>query len=154
MKRRDILKSAVAGAAVLAAPRIARAESQRVLKFIPQADLASIDPIWTTADVTRNHGFMVFDTLYGVDNKYMPHPQMAAGHTVSTDGKQWDITLRDGLKFHDNTPVLARDCVASLQRWMKRDAIGASIAERLDALEASDDRTLVWRLKKPFAALP
>ncbi len=99
MKRRDVLKSAVAGAAVLAAPRIARAESQRVLKFIPQADLASIDPIWTTADVTRNHGFMVFDTLYGVDNKYQPHPQMAAGHTVSADAKQWDITLRDGLEI-------------------------------------------------------
>ncbi|MGA9868990.1 MAG: ABC transporter substrate-binding protein [Acetobacteraceae bacterium] len=154
MKRRDILKSAVAGAAVLAAPRIARAESQRVLKFIPQADLASIDPIWTTADVTRNHGFMVFDTLYGVDNKYRPHPQMAAGHTLSADGKQWDITLRDGLKFHDNTPVLARDCVASLTRWGKRDVFGGVLMAAMDEMSAPSDKVLRLRLKAPFPLVP
>jgi peptide/nickel transport system substrate-binding protein len=159
MKRRDILKSAVAGAAAavagpLAAPSIARAEAQRVLKFIPQADLASIDPVWTTADVTRNHGFMVFDTLYGVDNKYRPHPQMAAGHTVSSDNKQWDITLRDGLKFHDNTPVLARDCVASLTRWGKRDTFGAVLMAALDEMSAPSDNVLRLRLKKPFPLVP
>ena len=65
--------------------------------------------------------YLVFDTLYGQDNNFQPHPQMVAGHTVSADGKQWDITLRDGLKFHDDTPVLARDCVASIQRWWQRD---------------------------------
>ena len=103
MRRRDVLKSTLAGAAALAAPNIVRAESQRVLKFLPQADLATLDPVWTTADVTRNHAHLVFDTLYGQDNNFQPQPQMAAGHTVGADGRQWDITLRDGLKFHDGS---------------------------------------------------
>ena len=130
MKRRDILKTSLAGPAVLAAPRIARAAGTQLLKFIPQSDLSSLDPIWTTADVTRNHGFMVFDTLYGVDNSYQPHPQMAAGHTTSADGKQWDITLREGLRFHDNTPVRARDCVASLKRWAEVSPFGGVLMAR------------------------
>ncbi len=158
MKRREILKGAAAGAAVLAtplaAPRIARAAGQQVLKFIPQADLASVDPVWTTADVTRNHGFMVFDTLYGVDNKYQPHPQMASGHTVSADGLQWDITLRDGLKFHDNTPVLARDCVASLTRWGKRDVFGGVLMAATEEMSAPSDKALRFKLKKKFPLLP
>ena len=78
MQRRDVLKSALAGATALAAPRIARA-APSVLKFIPQADLASLDPVWTTADVTRNHSYLVYDALYGLDNNYQPHPQMVAG---------------------------------------------------------------------------
>ena len=79
---------------------------------------------------------------------------MLEGHEVGDNGLRWTMRLRDGLLFHDGSKVLARDCVASLKRWMKRDPIGASIAERLDALEAPDDRTLVWRLNKPFASLP
>ncbi|HET6182133.1 MAG TPA: ABC transporter substrate-binding protein [Acetobacteraceae bacterium] len=154
MKRREFMASAAAGAVALAAPRIVRAESARVLKFIPQADLASLDPVWTTADVTRNHAFLVFDTLYGVDNNYRPHPQMAAGHQVDADGKQWDITLRDGLKFHDGAPVLARDCVASLTRWGKRDSFGAVLMAATDELSAPSDKVLRFRLKKPFPLLP
>src|SRR5580765_4889573 len=96
MRRRDVLKSALTGATVLAAPNIALSQSRRVLKFLPQADLATLDPVWTTADVTRNHAHLVFDTLYGQDNNFQPQPQMAAGQTISADGRQWDITLRDG----------------------------------------------------------
>ena len=154
MQRRDVLKSALVGATALAAPRLARAEAQRVLKFIPQADLASLDPVWTTADVTRNHAHMVFDTLYGIDDKYLPHPQMAEGHTVNADKTQWDITLRDGLKFHDNTPVLAKDCVASIQRWWKRDVFGAVLATATDELSAPSDKVIRFKLKQPFALLP
>src|SRR3984957_19297995 len=110
MRRRQILQSALAGATALATPNIVAAQPARVLKFIPQADLATLDPVWTTADVTRNHAHLVFDTLYGQDNNFQPHPQMAAGHVIGNDGRKWDITLRDGLKFHDGTPVLARDC--------------------------------------------
>ena len=150
MKRRDVLKSTLAGAAVLAAPRIARADAQKVLRFIPQADLASLDPVWTTADVTRNHAFLVFDTLYGLDNTYQAHPQMAAGHSISADKLQWDITLRDGLKFHDNTPVLAKDCVASIQRWEKRAAFGAALASATNEISAPSDKVIRFKLKKPF----
>ncbi len=155
MKRRHLL----AGAAALAAGRNALAQpavggKARTLVHVPQASLASLDPVWTTAVVTRNFAHMVFETLYGRDERLDPKPQMLAGHLVEDGGKRWTMTLRDGLRFHDGTPVLARDCVASIRRWMRRDPIGQTIADRLDALEAKDDRTLVWRLRKPFASLP
>src|SRR5947209_676590 len=112
MKRRHLL---TAGAASLAMPAILRAQgtpgATQTLKFIPQADLTVLDPHWTTAYVTRNHGFMVFDTLYGTDGQYKPSPQMLAGGSTEDGGKLWRLTLRDGLMFHDGTPVLARDCV-------------------------------------------
>ena len=96
---------------------------------------------------------MVFDTLYGTDDDLVPQPQMAEGHTIGDDGKRWTIKLRDGLFFHDGAPVLASDCVASLNRWMKRDSFGQTVAQFTDALEAPDDRTLVFRLKRPFPPL-
>jgi peptide/nickel transport system substrate-binding protein len=132
MRRREVLRSVLAGAATVAMPNIVAAQAKRVLKFVPQADLATLDPVWTTADVTRNHAHMVFDTLYGQDNNFQPQPQMAAGHVTGADGKQWDITLRDGLKFHDGGAVLARDCVASIQRWWQRDGLrrGAACRDR------------------------
>ena len=154
MKRRDVLKSALAGASALAAPRIARAAAPSTLKFIPQADLASLDPVWTTADITRNHAYLVYDGLYGLDNNYRPQPQMVAGHVLSADKAQWDLTLRDGLKFHDNTPVLAKDCVASIQRWWKRDVFGAALAAATDEVSAPSDKVIRFKLKKPFALLP
>jgi peptide/nickel transport system substrate-binding protein len=154
MRRRTVLTTALAGAAALAAPRIVRAESQTTLKFIPQADLATVDPVWSTADVTRNHAHAVFDSLYGIDDTFAPHPQMVAGANVEEDGKVWELTLRDGLKFHDNTPVLARDAVASIQRWGKRDAFGAVLMATTDELSAPSDKMIRFRLKKPFALLP
>ena len=151
MLRRTLLT----GAAASALPRVAVTQpaNARVLVFVPQANLTSLDPIWTTATVTRNYAYLVFDTLYGTDDALRPQPQMAEGHKVEDDGKRWTITLREGLVFHDNTPVLARDCVASLQRWMRRDSLGTTLAELTDALEAPNDRTLVFRLKRAFPPL-
>ena len=143
-----------AGAATLAAPRIVQAQANRVLKFIPQADLTVLDPMWTTAYVTRNHGFMVFDTLFGQDGQYAPSPQMLEGFTTENDGKLWTLTLREGLRFHDGEPVRAQDCVASLSRWGKRDAFGGALFAATDELFAKDDRTIVFRLKRPFPLLP
>ena len=117
MRRRDFLKSGLAGAAALAAPAIVRAEAQKTITFVPHADLASLDPVWTTADITRNFSLAVYDTLYGYDAGFKAQPQMVDAHVVENDGKQWDLTLRDGLKFHDGAPVLARDCVATIMRW-------------------------------------
>jgi len=143
-----------AGAALLAAPRLASAQGPNVLRFIPQIDLSFLDPHFTTAYVVRNHGHMVFDTLYGLDAQFRPHPQMAAGHTVGNDGRLWTITLRDGLLWHDGEKVTARDCVASIRRWARRDALGGALMEATDELSARDDRTIVFRLKKPFPLLP
>jgi len=149
MQRRTFL---AASAVALARPAIG-AQTSTII-HVPQGNLVTLDAVFTTAQVTRNAAAMVFETLYGRDEKLDPKPLMLEGHSVEDNGLRWTMTLRDGMLFHDGTKVLARDCVASLQRWMKRDAIGQTIAERLDSLEAKDDKTLVWRLKKPFAALP
>ncbi|MBV9811183.1 MAG: ABC transporter substrate-binding protein, partial [Acetobacteraceae bacterium] len=150
MLRRTFL----AASAALAVPASVRAQSQTTLKFIPQIALSFLDPHWTTAYVTRNHGYMVFDTLYGIDADFAPTPQMVAGHTVENDGKLWTLTLRDGLFWHDGPPVLARDCVASIRRWSKRDPMGEALMNATDELAAPDDKTLRFRLKRPFPLLP
>jgi peptide/nickel transport system substrate-binding protein len=150
MRRRGVL----AATALLAAPRIAAAQKDRMLKFVPQSDVAVLDPIWTTAYVTRNHGYMIFDTLFGTDGDFKASPQMAAGMTTDNDGKLVRIVLRDGLKFHDGAPVLARDCAASIERWAKRDTFGQTLMAATDELTAADDKTIQFRLKRPFPLLP
>ena len=152
MKRRTVLTGL--GAAALARPGLVRAASATTLRFIPQIDLAFLDPHWSTANITRNHGQMVFDTLYGCDTNYVATPQMVEGHTVDNDGKLWRLTLRPGLRWHDGTPVLARDCVASIRRWAKRDSFGGNLMQATDELSAPDDSTIQFKLKKPFPLLP
>ncbi len=154
MHRRQVLKSAMATATALAAPAIVLADNARSLTFVPHADLASLDPVWTTADITRNYSLAVFDTLYAYDAEFNVQPQMVAGHTVTEDGKQWDLTLRDGLKFHDGEPVLARDCVATIKRWATRNPMGGALLTRLDEISAPSDKVIRIRLKKPFPLLP
>ena len=154
MKRRDVLKSAVAGAAALAAPRVVQAEGARTINFTPHADLASLDPVWTTADITRNFSLAVYDTLYGYDAEFNVQPQMVEGAAVENDGRLWDLTLRDGLAFHDGTPVLARDCVATIQRFAKRYPYGEALMARTDELSAPSDKVIRFRLKRPFALVP
>jgi peptide/nickel transport system substrate-binding protein len=154
MKRRTFL---AASAATLALPSVGRANPIRLLKFIPQSDLPTVDPIWTTAYVTRNHGYMVFDTLYGQsghEEGFKAVPQMVDGHVVEDDGKTWKLTLRDGLLFHNGDKVLARDCIASIKRWAARDAFGQALMERTNEISAPDDKTIMFRLKQPFALLP
>ncbi len=148
LSRRTVLASA---AATLACPAIA--QRARVLRIAPQSNLPSIDPIWTTATVVRNHAFLVYDTLYGLDAELRPQPQMVAGHLIEDDGKRVTLTLRDGLRFHDNTPVLARDAVASIRRWSARNPFGQKLADVTDSLEAPDDQRLVFRLRRPFPLL-
>ncbi len=139
---------------MLAAPQILRAGAQKTITFIPHADLASLDPVWTTADVTRNFSLAVYDTLYGYDAEFKGQPQMVEGYTTENDDKQWDLSLRDGLMFHDGTPVLARDCVATITRWAKRYPMGQALMTRTDELSAVSDKTIRFRLKRPFPLLP
>ena len=151
MKRRSLLALAGAAAGSLAAPWIAGAEAARPLRFTPFADLSVLDPIWTTA---RNHAMLVFDTLYGLDETLTPQPQMVDGHTVEQDGKVWTLTLREGLRFHDGTPVLGRDVVPSVRRFGARDGFGQALLAATDEIEATDDRRIRFRLKRPFPYLP
>jgi peptide/nickel transport system substrate-binding protein len=150
MKRRQLLTGA---AATLALPAIARAEAATTLKFIPYADLALLDPL-VSAFVTRNHVMMVFDTLFALDEAGVAQPQMLEGSNVEEDGKTWTLTLRDGLKFHDGTPVLARDAVASIQRWGTTDAFGQALMAATDELSAPTDKVIKFRLKRRFDLLP
>jgi peptide/nickel transport system substrate-binding protein len=152
--RRDLLKAAGAGAAALAAPRIGRAEKLNKLVFVPVADLSVLDPVATGQRVTRNHAYLVFDTLYGIDTTWTAQPQMVEGHQVEEDGLIWTLTLRDGLRFHDKEPVLARDVVASIRRFAARISFAYALMAATEELSAPDDRTVRFRLKRPFPHLP
>jgi peptide/nickel transport system substrate-binding protein len=152
MQRRMLLQAA-ASLPLLAAPRIARTDAAKTLKFIPVSDLVVLDPVWTGARVTRNHGYLVFDTLYGLDEALAAQPQMAAGHSIEQDGRRWTIKLRDQLRFHDKEPVRGRDVVASVRRFCARDGFGQSLMAVTDELSAPDDTTIIFRLKKPFPHL-
>ena len=110
MRRRDLLKTAAAATLTAGvAPRLGRgADRAKTLVFVPTSDLTILDPVVTGARPTRNCAYLVFDTLYGIDTEWKAKPQMVAGHTVEEDGLTWTLKLRDGLRFHDNEPVLAR----------------------------------------------
>jgi peptide/nickel transport system substrate-binding protein len=151
MRRRTLLKAGLTAA--LARPALVRAQSATTLKFVPYADLALLDPA-VSAFVTRNHVLMVFDTLFAMDEAGNAQPQMLEGFTTSQDGLTWTLTLRPGLRFHDNTPVLARDAVASLQRWQVTDAFGQALAAATDELSAPTDTQIKFRLKHRFHLLP
>ena len=154
MRRRSFLAVTAAAAAVTAPlARPAIGAGAKTLIFVPQTNLTSLDPVWTTATPTRNFALMVYEGLYGRDQDFNPRPWMVQGHVIEDDGKRWVMTLRDGMTWHDGTKVLARDCVASLQRWLKRDSTAPIILDRVEAIEARDDRTLVWRLRRPFPLL-
>ncbi len=151
MKRRQLLATTLA----LAAPSLATAQTgPKTLKFIPESDVTVLDPIWTTATVTRNHGYLVFDTLYGQDDSFAMSPQMVAGHTIENDGRLWRLTLRDGLTFHDGEPVRAQDVVPSIRRFAARDAFGRALMDATDELSAVSDKVVQFRLRQPFPLLP
>ena len=151
MKRRFLapLASAALMAAALfaAAPALAQVKT---LKVVAHADVKILDPTFTTAYISRNFGYMVYDTLYAQDAKGVPKPQMAEKHTVSKDGLNWTFTLRPGLKFSDGSPVTAADAVASLQRWGARDSIGRAMGNAGAEWKAVDARNFTLTLKEPF----
>jgi peptide/nickel transport system substrate-binding protein len=154
MDRRSLLKAGmgagvVAAAGGLAAPAYSQAAA-RTLRFVPQANLANFDPIWGTQYVVRNAAVLVWDTLYGFDEKLEPKRQMVEGEEVSQDGKTWTFKLREGLRFHDGEPVRSRDVIASITRWMPRDPMGQLLRAINKELVAVDDRTFRWVLKSPF----
>ncbi|MCC5781168.1 ABC transporter substrate-binding protein [Nitratireductor sp. B36] len=151
---RGVSLGLAAGAALMAGlgaatPALAQ---DKTITAVMHSGLRVLDPIITTAHITRNHGYMVYDVLVAVDENFEPQPQMA-DWTISDDNLTYTFTLRDGLKFHDGAPVTAADAVASLQRWGKRDSGGQLIFDVTESLEATDDKTIVWKLKTPFPAL-
>ena len=139
----------VAGLALFACvPAVAQAE--KVLRIAPHSNLVILDPVWTTAYITRNHGYMVYDTLFGTDEHGAVKPQMVDKWQVSRDRRLWTFTLRDGLAFHDGAPVTSEDVIASLERWGKRDAMGGKLMSFVEAMETVDARTFRMRLREPY----
>ncbi|MDB5896912.1 MAG: putative peptide transporter, peptide-binding protein [Ramlibacter sp.] len=150
MYRRPFLRVAAASLLALAAATASAQDNSKVLRIVPQTDLKILDPIWTTAFVTRDHGYMVYDTLFGVDVAGNPQPQMVDKYTASADAKVWNFTLRKGLVFHDGKPVTATDVVASLGRWGKRDSLGQRMFAALDKIETVGENGFRMTFKQPF----
>jgi peptide/nickel transport system substrate-binding protein len=147
------VRATLALAALLAAAACTTAPGHgddNVLRVVPGSNLAILDPIWTTATVSQNHGFMIYDTLFGMDADGRIQPQMVDSYQTSADGKTWTFTLRDGLEFHDGTPVTSEDVLASLQRWGRRDSTGRKLLSFVETWESLDARTFRMRLHTPY----
>ncbi|MBS7811889.1 ABC transporter substrate-binding protein [Roseococcus pinisoli] len=147
--RRDIVLGALAGPALLSAR--SQAQGRRVIRAVPIGDLRILDPIWTTAYITRNHGYLVWDTLFALDEQGVPRPQMVDSFEVSPDRLTWNFTLRPGMLWHDGGPVRAADCVASIRRWGARDGMGQALMSVTHSLEALDERSFRLVLSRPVA---
>jgi peptide/nickel transport system substrate-binding protein len=147
--RRFLLASIAALAAVSAAPFA----SAQTLKVVMHSDVKALDPIWSGAYITRNHAYMIYDTLFAIDEKLQVKPQMVESWNTSGDGLTWSFTLRDGLEWHDGTPVTSEDCVASLKRWSARDSMGQKLALSIQEYKIVDPKTFQIVLKQKFGPL-
>ena len=148
MHRRSLI-----AAAALPACAFAQSTAARTIRVIPQANLTSLDPVWTTAVVTRNHGFLVYDQLCAQDAAGEIRPQMAERWALADDRLTLTFTLREGLRFHDGEPVLSKDCVASIKRWARRDPFMQVLAASIADVETIDDRRFRFRLHRPVPLL-
>jgi peptide/nickel transport system substrate-binding protein len=143
--RKAILAATCVGSlAALATP----ASAQTTLRAVMHSDLKILDPIWTTAYIVRNHGYMIYDTLLAQDEKGEIKPQMVEKYEVAADGKSYTFTLRDGLSWHDGQPVTAEDCIASIKRWAVKDSLGQKMMTFVDTITAADARTFTIKLKE------
>ena len=127
--------------------------AQKTIRIAPQSNLAVLDPFWTTATVTRTHGYMIYDTLFGTDLQNRVQPQMVENWSVSADRKTWTFVLRAGLEFHDGKPVTSEDVLASLARWSQRDNLGQRLAAATQRWDALDARRFRVVLKHPFGLM-
>ena len=152
ISRRQFVRgtASVAATVTLPAPGVHAQRDSRILRFIPQADLRILDPISTTAYLTRNHSYLIYDTLFGTDENFQIKPQMISHTGISADSMKYTFMLRDGLKWHDGKPVLAEDCVESLKRWGKRDRLGLLLMAHTAKLAPLDEKTFTLELAERF----
>jgi peptide/nickel transport system substrate-binding protein len=145
------LLSAIAGLAVMTAVQGAPpAAAETTLRVVMHSDLKIVDPIWTTAYISRNYGYLVYDTLFALDEELNVQPQMVDSYTISDDQLIYSFTLRDGLMWHDGTPVTAEDAIASIERWGQKDSMGQLMMSFVEGMKASDDKTFEMTLKEPY----
>ncbi len=148
IKSRAAALAAVAIIAIGIGPAGAQNDRQ-VLRMVPHSNLAILDPIWTTAYMSRNHGYMVYDTLFGTDEKGKIHPQMVDEWSASADNRLWTFRLRKGLEFHDGKPVTGEDVVASVARWGKRDSMGIALMTFVERMDSPAPDTFRIFLREP-----
>ena len=149
-QRRALVSIITLSAFVLsAAPAPSSPAHAKTITAVMHSDLRILDPGFTGAYITRDHGYMVYDTLLATDSSFKIQPQMA-DWKVSDDKLTYTFTLREGLKWHDGSPVTAEDCVASLKRWSKNETMGQTLMDFTASLEATDDRTITLKLKEPY----
>ncbi|MEO7854307.1 MAG: ABC transporter substrate-binding protein [Rubrivivax sp.] len=146
LAQRSVLTAAVVGSALLSMPLQAQ---QNTLKVVMHSDLKIVDPIWTTAYITRNHGYMIYDTLFAMDATGAIKPQMIDKYSTSADQLTWTFTLRDGLLWHDDKPVTAEDCVASIKRWAAKDSLGQKMNSFVKEWKVVDAKTFTATLSAP-----
>ncbi|RWM72342.1 ABC transporter substrate-binding protein [Mesorhizobium sp.] len=156
ISRRNLLKVGIAAGAALSIPSVLRAQtspttSQTVRMVID--NLTVFDPVVTTADATQTHAHAIYDTLFGVDSAFAPHPQMVGQWGVSDDRKTYTFELRDRLMWHDGTPVTAADCVASIRRWAQVAPGGQVLMKRAKDISKKDEKTFAVELKEPLGLL-
>jgi peptide/nickel transport system substrate-binding protein len=152
ISRRQVLGGAAAAATALTlgVPSVRAQKGRPTLRFVAQADLKVLDPVWTTAYITRNHSYLVYDTLFGTDENLRIKPQMVDRTTVSEDGMKYTFTLRDGLRWHDGQPVQSEDCVESLKRWGRRDRFGRMLMAHTGKITPVDKKTFTLELVERF----
>jgi peptide/nickel transport system substrate-binding protein len=150
MKRVALAHGLVLACALAGTAASAQTPPVKTLRLVPHADVKVLDPTFTIAYITRNFGYMVYDTLFGFDAKGVPQPQMVEKYTKSTDARTWTFTLRPGLKFSDGSLVTSADAVASMQRWASRDNTGKAMTAAGGEWKAVDARTFTLTLKQPF----
>jgi peptide/nickel transport system substrate-binding protein len=152
ISRRQLIGGAAATAAAvtLNAPSVRAQKGRQTLRFVPESDLKVLDPVWTTGYITRNHGYLVYDTLFGTDENLHVKPQMVDRTTVSEDGMRYTFTLRDGLRWHDGQSVHSEDCVESLKRWGKRDRFGQLLMAHTRKIAPVDKKTFTLELAERF----
>jgi peptide/nickel transport system substrate-binding protein len=155
MNRRELMAGAAAlggaaGVASLGGEALAQAAPRGTLRIIPHASLTTLDPVATTGYIVRNHGYMIWDTLFAMNEQLQPQPQMASGVEISADKLTYRITLRDGLAWHDDTPVTAEDCALSLIRWGKVDGMGIRLFSYVDSVTHDGTKVIVIKLKTPY----
>ncbi len=151
MRLRTTLASVLAGlAAVVAVHGAPAAAAESTLRVVMHSDLKIVDPIWTTAYISRNYGYMVYDTLFALDEKLEVQPQMVDSYEISDDQLVYTFTLRDGLKWHDGQPVTPDDVIASIKRWGQKDSMGQLMMSFVDSMKAVDAKTFQMTLKEPY----
>jgi len=126
------------------------ADAQTTIKAVMHSDVKILDPIWTTAYIQRNFGYMVWDTLFAMDDKFEVKPQMVDKYEVSADKLTWPFTLRDGLEWSNGTPVTSEDCVASIKRWAVRDSMGQKMMASVAGFDVVDAKTFKMKMKEPY----